>query len=140
MPIRKRLSDPFSDDVAKFERRMKYGAPPPTPPKPSLKEREAFVRELMNYPEVGKMLEKDKFFRTWADRYMTLHFKIWGQDLFILPGHALLDERFVRVAHPTIRRINPDRRGIRPMLRLKGEPRTWYSQVLHWIEDTVWDA
>jgi hypothetical protein len=119
---------------------MRFGAPPSAPPKPSAAQREPFVRRLLEYP-LGQEFPKERFFRTWADRYQVEHFHIWGQDIFIIPGVIFLPEGgWVRVTEPTIRRINPDRRGVRPMLRLKGQPKTWYSQVLHWIDETVYEA
>lgn len=139
MPIRKRLSDPYSDDIAKFDRRLKHGAPPPAPPKPSLKQREAFVRSLLSVP-IGQTIDRRKYFHTFSDRYMTERFEIWGQIVYILPLHKFLDSETIECTGACVGRHNLNSYGVKPRHRLTGEQRTWYSQVLHWIEDTVFDA
>lgn len=139
MPIRKRLSDPFGDSVKRFERQLKEGRPPPAPKKPSAVERAPFVDALMAVP-MGKCFDKSVFFRKHFDKAITASFKIWGQTLYIMPAYMYLDEGTVKCTGASVGRHNPNRRGIKPMLRLKGEPRTWYSQVIHWIDDTVYDG
>ena len=138
MPIRSRISDPFSDSVKKFERRVKEGAPPVAPPKPSLKERCKFVEALERVP-VGTTFHTTKFFRTIADKYMVERYQIWGQILYILPAYKLLIDKNVECTGASVGRHNANKRGIKPMLRLNGPTKTWYSQTLHWIEDTVYD-
>jgi hypothetical protein len=139
MPIRKRISDPYGDDVKRFEKRLREGAPPPTPKKPNAATREPFVRALMAVP-VGKQFESNQFFRKIMDTYLVIKYEIWGQTLYIMPGYMNLDDKFVKCTGATVGRHNANKRGIKPRLNLKGDARTWYSQVLHWIEDTEYDG
>ena len=139
MAIRPRISDPYGAKAKQFERILKEGRPPSAPKKPSAVEREPVMRALKDYP-LTKRFERHDFFRKIADYYAQEKFEIWGQTIYIMPGYIHLDEVYVRCTEPTIGRVNPNRHGVRPMLRLKGEARTWYSQVLHWIEDTEFDG
>lgn len=138
MGIRKRISDPYSEETKRVDRRLREGAPPVAPPKPSLVQREKFVLALSKVP-VGQTFKSGKFFREYADKWMQGKWDIWGQTLYILPGYKLGTDGSVFCTHPTVGRHNCNKRGIKPMLRLKGEQRTWYSQVIHWIDETVWD-
>jgi hypothetical protein len=139
MPIRKRISDPYSDDVKRVEKRMREGAPPPCPKKPDAATREPFVKALKAVP-VGEEFDRQTFFRRIVDNYLITKYEIWGQSLFIMPGYLSIDERFVRCTGCTVARINPNKRGVKPRLNLRGEPRTWYTQVLRWIEETEYDG
>jgi hypothetical protein len=139
MPIRTRISNPFSEETKRFGKRMREGAPPPVPKKPDAQTREPLVKALMGVP-VGKRFKRSQFFREIADHYMVDKYVIWFQTLYIMVGYKNINEDYVECTGATIGRINPNKRGVRPMLRLQGEQKTWFTQILRWIEETEFDG
>ncbi len=93
MPIMKRISDPYGDDIKRLLRERREGKPPPPPRKPTYKERQPFIRDLKAVP-VGKRFERGTFMELVIDKYINKTYDIWGQAIYLYPDYMSLNEGF----------------------------------------------
>ena len=138
MVMRKRITDPYGASEDEFQRFRKNGPPKASPRKPSLQEREAFVRALKQVP-MGEVMDRNRFNRTVVDVFAPKTFVIWGQTLYIWPRSHHLPNDKVKCTGAMVGRLNPDERNRKGMMLLTDEDqRRWYGQVIYWLEETVY--
>ena len=136
MPIRKRLSDPYGQDTADFNKRLKYGAPPPTPKKPTAEERKPFHDAIMSIP-IGKAFTND----VWRERYilpfMTRQYELWGVRLALYPTQKRDSRNRDVCTGVHVRMFDKDNRtGHYPTIHLGGSNQAiWYGQIIRWIHE-----
>ncbi len=138
MSIRPRITKAYTDELKDYERRRLRGPVPPAPPKPTKAEREQFVIALRRVP-VGEIMPTREFFAKVRDYYALKKFECWGVEVCIMPGwkHLLGDN--VECTGATVRRAQINKRGVKLMCRLRGDPKTWYGQVIRWIGETEYE-
>ena len=136
MPIRKSITDPDGAEAKEIKRFLRDGPLPKSPSKrPSAQEREPLIAALRGLP-IGVNMSK----QTWIDRYstpyLTMKFVLWGVEFGLYPMGRTEHNETKSCTGAFVKAITRTRRGIQPMLSLKGtfNP-SWYRQILDWIED-----
>lgn len=138
MPIRKRITDPYSQETRDFDNRRKYGRPPPAPKKPTLQERKPFVDDLEAIP-VGKSFTNAE----WRDRYIVPYLRkqheLFGARLAIYPTSRRGNDNRDLCTGVLIRMLDKDERtGQHPQIMLKatgGSTANWYGHIIRWIRE-----
>lgn len=137
MVIRKRITDPYGNTEDEFQRFIRSGPPKVAPRKPTLQEREPFVRALKLVP-MNRVMDRGLFFRTVIDVYSSKQFTIWGQVLYIWPRYHHLPDDRVKCTGAMIGRLNKDDRNRRASMIVDEDDQCkWYGRVLYWLQDTV---
>lgn len=140
MVIRKRITDPYGSSEDEFQKFRRSGPPKASPKKPSLAERESFVRALKLVP-MGETMHRSDFFHTVLDRYSGVTFDIWGQHLYIWPRYQHLPNDRVRCTGTMVGRLNPDARNRKATTVLTSDDQNkWYGQIIYWIEETCYNG
>ena len=138
MVIRRRITDPYGSTEDEFQRFRKEGPPKAPPRKPSLEEREPFVRALKRVP-MNAVMDRPTFFRSVVDYYAQRKFTVWGQTLYIYPRYQHLTDNRVKCTGAMVGRLNPDTRNRRAtMILAEDDQLVWYGRVIYWIAETVY--
>ena len=135
MPIRKRLTDPFSRDYREFNRQMVEGRPPKPPRRPTAQERKPFHDRLASIP-VGKTFEP----AIWNNKHllplMKERFSIMGVELALYPSSArTIDGRTQCLGVSVLMLERNKRTQMQPQLKLALDQDQWYGTVLRWISE-----
>jgi hypothetical protein len=134
MPIRPRLTKPDGDEYKEFTRFMKEGPRPKPPRKPSKAERQPFIDALMQVP-LYKKYKRRAFNRLVIDKYITRTFNVYGKTLYIYPRYHSVDDECVRCTGALVGTVETDRHGRKISFFPDGDPRTWYAQVLNYLDE-----
>lgn len=136
MPIRKRITDPYSQETRDFDKHRKYGKPPPAPRKPTAEDRKPIYDAIMSVP-VGKAFSNAE----WRDRYilpfMAKQYDLWGVKLALYPT-AKRDSLNRDVCTGVyVSMLDRDKRtGMLTGISLSGTDKTiWYGQIIRWIQE-----
>jgi hypothetical protein len=136
MAIRPRITNPYSDDVKQFEKRMKEGPAPKAPRKPTAEERKPLL-DALHAVQVGVALTPAE----WRNRYVlpSLHktYDVWGVKLALYPTATLNSKGKHVLTGVLVIQVERNGRGVQPKKQLYGPKRElWYGEIIRWLEDT----
>jgi hypothetical protein len=138
MPIRTSISDPDGPEAKEFARMLRDGPLPKTPKKPSAGEREPLVHTLESIP-VGQNMSKQTWIDKWASPLIRTKFTLWEIEFGVYAAARTEHNETKTCTGVFIKAITRNRRGVQPMLRIQGKfDRTWYRQILDWIEENYY--
>lgn len=136
MPIRQRISDPYSQETQDFDKHRKYGKPPKPPKKPTAEERKPFYDTIMAIP-VGRAFSNSEWRVKYILPLMSKQFELWGVRLAVYPT-AKRDSLNRDVCTGVyVRMLDKNKiTGQFPAMSLNGSDKSvWYGKVIRWIHE-----
>jgi hypothetical protein len=137
MPIRKRVTDPYSQEYKDFNRYMVQGKPPTAPRKPTSEERKPFFDAIHSMP-VGRTVSHEVFYKQYTLPFLKCTYILWGVELAIYPVAIRQSDGSHRFTGCQVAMVRPSRCGKFPLKRLNGDKDAWYGEVIRWIQDTIY--